>query len=234
MSGRGGGLLAGERRSRWRPPYAAANLLGLRWQYVKLLDGRLLGVGRRASATSSRPRRPGHHGGRSSLGPRHSRPFRSNVLAPCIAPRRHVVFCHPALGTPLDPSKVAVTTCGPRSKRQESRSRFAPGTARPHRPHARSRGGNPTAYVQMRAGHSQGSITERYVHAAQVAFPGAAEPGENRIFSEVAEAGVPSPVATAAPIRPRHTKSPALRGFLTPRVGLEPTTLRLTAGCSAN
>ena len=28
---------------------------------------------------------------------------------------------------------------------------------------------NPQAYVQMLAGHSQGSITERYVHAAQVA-----------------------------------------------------------------
>jgi integrase len=44
---------------------------------------------------------------------------------------------------------------------------------------------NPQAYVQMRAGHSSGSITERYVHAAQVAFPGAAERAENRIFSAV-------------------------------------------------
>ena len=35
--------------------------------------------------------------------------------------------------------------------------------------------GNPQAYVQMRAGHSQGAITERYIHAAQVLFPGAAE-----------------------------------------------------------
>ena len=29
---------------------------------------------------------------------------------------------------------------------------------------------NPHAYVQMRAGHSNGAITERYIHAAQVAF----------------------------------------------------------------
>ena len=34
--------------------------------------------------------------------------------------------------------------------------------------------------VQMKAGHSHGTITERYIHAAQVLFPGAAEHGENR------------------------------------------------------
>lgn len=38
--------------------------------------------------------------------------------------------------------------------------------------------GNPHIYVQARAGHSQGSITERYMHAAQVLFPGAAEKSE--------------------------------------------------------
>ena len=42
--------------------------------------------------------------------------------------------------------------------------------------------GNPQAYAQMRAGHSQGAITERYIHAAQVLFPGAAERAEDRMF----------------------------------------------------
>lgn len=42
--------------------------------------------------------------------------------------------------------------------------------------------GNPQAYVQMRAGHSQGQITERYIHAAQLAFPRAAEKTEERMF----------------------------------------------------
>jgi hypothetical protein len=41
--------------------------------------------------------------------------------------------------------------------------------------------GNPNAYVQAKAGHSQFS-TERYVHAAQVAFPGAADRAEERLF----------------------------------------------------
>jgi integrase len=47
--------------------------------------------------------------------------------------------------------------------------------------------GNPADYVQARAGHAQATMTERYVHAAQVAFPGAAERAEDRLFR-----GVPS------------------------------------------
>ena len=48
--------------------------------------------------------------------------------------------------------------------------------------------GNPAVYVPMKAGHSQGSITERYIHAAQVLFPGAALRGEERLFGKTAEA----------------------------------------------
>jgi hypothetical protein len=44
--------------------------------------------------------------------------------------------------------------------------------------------GYPNSYVQMKAGHSQFAITERYIHAAQVAFPGAAERSEARLFGE--------------------------------------------------
>jgi integrase len=54
--------------------------------------------------------------------------------------------------------------------------------------------GNPAVYVQMRAGHSQGSVTERYIHAAQVLFPGAAAKGEERIFGkEQPSAAIASP-----------------------------------------
>ena len=45
--------------------------------------------------------------------------------------------------------------------------------------------GNPAIYVRHKAGHSQGSITERYLHAAQVLFPGAAKKAEARLSSEV-------------------------------------------------
>jgi hypothetical protein len=45
--------------------------------------------------------------------------------------------------------------------------------------------GNPAVYVQLKAGHAQATTTERYIHAAQVLFPGAAEKGEARLFGEV-------------------------------------------------
>ena len=45
--------------------------------------------------------------------------------------------------------------------------------------------GNAAVYVQARAGHAQATMTERYVHAAQVAFPGAAEKAEARLLSGV-------------------------------------------------
>ena len=41
------------------------------------------------------------------------------------------------------------------------------------------------SYVQARAGHAQATMTERYIHAAQVAFPGAAERAEERLFASV-------------------------------------------------
>jgi hypothetical protein len=45
-----------------------------------------------------------------------------------------------------------------------------------------SRQGNPQAYARMKSGHSQGAITERYIHAAAVMFPGAADKTEARLF----------------------------------------------------
>jgi hypothetical protein len=40
------------------------------------------------------------------------------------------------------------------------------------------------AYVQHKAGHSQSAITERYIHTAQILFPGAAARGEARLFAD--------------------------------------------------
>ena len=96
-----------------------------------------------------------------------------------------LVFGHPHLGTPLDASKVS------------GYMRKAIGKAgieRPIRPWHDLRhtalthdaaAGNPAVYVQARAGHAQATMTERYVHAALVAFPGAAERAEERLFRAV-------------------------------------------------
>jgi hypothetical protein len=45
--------------------------------------------------------------------------------------------------------------------------------------------GNPQACIQMQAGHSQGAITERYIHAAAVLFPGAADKTDARLFGAI-------------------------------------------------
>ena len=94
-----------------------------------------------------------------------------------------LAFGHPLLGTPLDPGKV--TRCFMRPALRK------PGIVKPFRPWHDLRhtaltheaaAGNPQAYVQAKAGHSQGTITERYIHAAQVLFPGAAARAEERMF----------------------------------------------------
>jgi integrase len=94
-----------------------------------------------------------------------------------------LVFCHPALGTPLDPAKLSRDYMRPALKKAGITKPFRPWhdlrhTALTHEAAA----GNPQAYLQLKAGHSQGSITERYIHAAQVLFPGAAEKAEERMF----------------------------------------------------
>ena len=51
--------------------------------------------------------------------------------------------------------------------------------------------GVPAMFVQARAGHAQGSTTERYLHAAKTSYPDAAELAEARLFGPAA---VESPV----------------------------------------
>jgi len=100
------------------------------------------------------------------------------------------VFGHPLLGTPLDPSKLSRDYMRPALARAEITKPFRTWhglrhTALTHEAAA----GNPAVYVQLKAGHSASSITDRYVHAAQVLFPGAAERGEDRLFADVADSG---------------------------------------------
>ena len=42
--------------------------------------------------------------------------------------------------------------------------------------------GVPAMFLQAKAGHAQGSTTERYLHAHRTAYPDAAELAEARLF----------------------------------------------------
>jgi Phage integrase family len=97
-----------------------------------------------------------------------------------------LIFCHTALGSPLDPSKLSRVFLRPAATKAGITKPFRVfhdlrHTAITHDAAA----GNPQAYVQMKAGHSQGTITERYIHAAAVMFPGAANKTEARLFGAV-------------------------------------------------
>ena len=115
-------------------------------------------------------------------------PHASEVLGSVYEESRYrsddsFVFAHPALGTPLDPSKLSRDYMRPALRKAAITKPFRPWhdlrhTALTHEAAV----GNPQAYVQLKAGHSQGSITEPYIHAAQVLFPGAAAKAEERMF----------------------------------------------------
>jgi integrase len=144
-----------------------------------------------------------------------------------------LVFGHPFLGTPLDPAELTRSYVKGALKKAGITKPLQPWHGLRHTALTMDAAvGNPNAYVQAQAGQSQFSITERYVHVAQVAFPGAVERSEERMF---ARPEVPKPVPGRALHSGRPPSfQPVCSVFVAPQVGLEPTTLRLTAGCSAN
>jgi integrase len=157
-------------------------IIGLRWRDVELLDRRLhvretIVRGQLVTPKSRSSRRT------MELGPRTAGVLDEVWKASRYRSDDSLVFGHPTLGTPVDPTKLSRDYMRPALK--------AAGITKPFRAFHDLRhtaithdaaAGNPQAYVQMRAGHSQGAITERYIHAAQVLFPGAAEKAEARIF----------------------------------------------------
>lgn len=161
-------------------------LLALRWRDVELLEGRLtvreaLVKGRLTTPKSRSSRRL------IELGPRTRELLAEHWRQTPFQGDGELVFCHPTKGTPLDPSKLARRYMRPALRWAGIDKPFRPfhdlrHTALTHEAAA----GNPMAYVQLKAGHSQSATTERYIHAAQVLFPGAAARGEARLFASTA------------------------------------------------
>ena len=157
-------------------------LLALTWHDTNLLEGQLhichaLVKGRLTTPKSRAGRRTIHLG-----------PHTLNLLQEHYAASRYTadtdpVFHHPQKGTALDPARLARTYLRPALATAGIHKPFRPyhdlrHTALTHEAAA----GNPLTYIQHKAGHSQATITERYIHAAQTSFPGAAERAEQRMF----------------------------------------------------
>jgi len=164
-------------------------LLGLRWGAVNLLDG-VIQV--REAHVRGQTTTPKSRASRRTLelGPRTQATLEERWQAARWRCDENYVFSHPQLGTPLDPSKLA--------RHYFKRALEVAGITKPFRPfhdlrhtsltHAAA-AGNPTIYVQARAGHAQASITERYLHASQTQFPDAARRSEQRLFGDTPRAG---------------------------------------------
>jgi integrase len=164
-------------------------LLGLRWSAVDLLEGKLtvreaLVRGKTSTPKSRASRRV------MELGPRTRAALEEQWQRANFRDDDDLVFCHPQLGKPLDPSRLARGYLKPALKKAAITKPFRPFHDLRHTSltHAAA-AGNPQIYVQERAGHAQGSITERYMHAAQVLFPGAAERSEERMFGAASAQG---------------------------------------------
>jgi len=157
-------------------------LLALRWHDIQLLEGHLrvreaLVKGRFTTPKSRAGKR------RIELGPRTKQLLADHWQHTAYNTDEDLLFAHPTKGTPLDPARLSREYMKPALK--------AAGISKPFRPFHDLRhtaltheaaAGNPLTYIQMKAGHSQAAITERYIHAAQVQFAGAAERAEERMF----------------------------------------------------
>ncbi|MCZ7590542.1 MAG: site-specific integrase [Gaiella sp.] len=166
-------------------------LIGLRWGTVNLLEAK---IEVRETFVRGRFTTPKSRASRRvvELGPRTLAVLEEQWQRTAYRGDDDLVFGHPTKGTPLETGKLAKCYLKPALARAGIKKPFRPFHDLRHTSltHAAA-AGNPQIYVQARAGHSQGSITERYMHAAQVLFPGAAEKSEARMFGELGDDVVP-------------------------------------------
>jgi integrase len=157
-------------------------LVGLRWGAVNLLEAK---IEVRETFVRGRFTTPKSRASRRvvELGPRTLAVLEEQWQRTAYRSDDDLVFGHPTKGTPLETGKLAQCYLKPALARAGFEKPFRPFHDLRHTSltHAAA-AGNPQIYVQARAGHSQGSITERYMHAAQVLFPGAAARSEERMF----------------------------------------------------
>jgi integrase len=156
-------------------------LLALKWDDVNLLERRLQV---RRSMWRGVETTPKSRAGRRTIdfGLKTAAAFEEQWRATRYSRGTEVVFGHPELGTPLDPGKIHRCYLKPAMAKAGITKPGAWHVLRHTSLTADAACGNPGPYVQAKAGHSSYAITERYIHAAQTAFPGAVERAEERLF----------------------------------------------------
>jgi integrase len=155
-------------------------LVALKWGDVEMLQRRLnvrrsLWRGQETTPKSKASRRTVEFGLKTAAA------FDEQWRASRYTDDNDRVFAHPELGTAIDPGKLGRCYLKPALAKAGVTKPGAWHMLR-HTALTMDTAVNPNAYVQAKAGHSSFSITERYIHAAQTAFPGAVELPEERIF----------------------------------------------------
>ncbi len=166
-------------------------LLGLRWQDVELLERRLHV---RQALVRNEMTTPKSKAGRRTLelGDVAAEALEEQFSGSLHRAPESIVFCHPALGTPLDPSKLT-TYARKALKCAGVDEAFRPWHGLRHTALTETAAaGVPGMFVQAKAGHAQGSTTERYLHAHRTSFPDAAGLAEARLFASEVPSSVPS------------------------------------------
>ena len=156
-------------------------LLGLAWRDVDFLERRL---SVRQQYVRNEITTPKSRAGRRTipLGPVAVDVLEEQWKATHYRDDDSIVFSHPAIGTPLDASKLG------RHARIAMRMAGVPDSFRPwhglrHTALTETAAaGVPGMFVQAKAGHAHGSTTERYLHAHKTSYPDAAELAEARLF----------------------------------------------------
>jgi integrase len=182
-------------------------LLGLRWMDVEFLDRRL--HVRQAFVRNEMTTPKSRAGLRTiPLGDVAIAALEEQFSATKYQAPESIVFCHRALGTPLDPSKLRRYSRTALDRAGVDPS-FRPWHGLRHTALTETAAaGVPAMFVQAKAGHAQGSTTERYLHAARTNYPDSAELAEARLFGEVPNS---VPVLEATPTKRR--KAPQVQGF---------------------
>jgi integrase len=129
-------------------------------------------------------------------------------------------FGHPALGTPLDPSKLTRVYVKAALARAGIETPFRPWHGLRHTGLTYDAAANGKEHTQARAGHAQVSMTERYVHmaaliegAVDVVFPEAAKRSEKLVFSAVEGPGTESGTTPDSDEEPSNDETPPERGI---------------------
>jgi integrase len=166
-----------------------SELRALRWRNVDLEGGKVEvreGLVRQWLSTPK-----GRRGRTIEIGPKAIALLKRHRASSAFDSPSDHVFCHPEVGSPFDPSKLARDYLRPALTdarivgEKGSRATFRPFQDARHTSLTyEAAAGNSVVYIQHRAGHRFITTTQRYIHAAQVLFPGAAKKAEERILGK--------------------------------------------------